>query len=222
MEIVCHRCHRAVPADSSFCPSCGLPQLVYDAAETPGQLQGDSWTAALQDAGVVEWKRALRTASLLAVPAGVVASMLGFLGALLMALTSVFVILLYMRNRQPAWITVGAGARIGLVTGLISAWTALATAGLSLFAMRYWVQQGKNFDDIWAMVTNERLPAQLSAAGWSAQQIAQQQAQMLSPDGKAGWIVGILLFLAAMLLLFAVAGGAIGARLVVRIRRSQL
>jgi len=176
----------------------------------------------MQDAGMVDWKHALRVAALLAIPTGVVSNMLGFFGAFLIALTAVFVVMLYMRNRQPAWITVGAGARIGLVTGLLSGWSAIATAAISLFALRFWLHQGKAFDDLWATLAGQQVPEQLAAAGWDAQMVALQRARMLSPDGQAGWTIGILLFLATALLPFAVAGGAIGARLVVRVRRSTL
>jgi hypothetical protein len=199
-----------------------LPQLVYDAVEAHGELEGDSWREPLQNADEVDWKHALRIAALLAVPFGVVANLLSFLGAFLMVLTAVLVVVLYMRNRQPAWITVGAGARIGLVVGVISSWTALATAGISLFAMRFWLHQGQVFDDFWTALAGQQVPARLAESGWDAQMITLQKAKMMTPDGQAGWTIGILLFLAGILLPFAVAGGALGARLVVRLRRSAL
>lgn len=171
---------------------------------------------------MVDWKHALPIAALLAIPTGIVSNMLSLLGAFLIALTSVFVVMLYMRNRQPGWITAGAGARIGLVTGLFSGWTALATSGISLFVMRFWLHQGKVFDDFWATLASQQVPAQLTAAGWDAKMVALQQAKMLTPEGQAGWTIGILLFLSAVLLPFAAAGGAIGARLVVRVRRSSI
>jgi hypothetical protein len=221
VEIVCHRCHRAVPSDSSFCPSCGLPQLVYDAVEAPGQLPDDSCSAGMPDAGTVDWKHALRVSALLAVPTGIISNMLGLFGAFLIAFAAILVVLRYMRNRQPAWITVGAGARIGLVTGLLCGWSLLAVKGLDLFANRFWLHQGKVLDDQWVAQADQQATMMISL-GYDVQRIAAQHASMLTPDGQAGWMVAIQLVFAAVLLPFAVAGGAIGARLVVRVRRSSL
>jgi hypothetical protein len=220
VEIVCQRCHQTVPESSCFCPSCGLPQLVYESEESNGagtQKLEDS----VRDASSVDWKPLLRIAAALAVPAGMFSNFLGLFGAIFMALVSAFVVFLYMRNRHPAWLTIGAGARIGLVTGVLGSWAAVATAGISLFVMRFGLGQGKTFDDLWATLAGQQVPAQLAAAGWDAQMIAAQRAQMVSPDGQAGWTIGILVFLSAMLLLFAVAGGAVGARLVLRARRTE-
>ncbi|MDR3723632.1 MAG: hypothetical protein P4K83_03995 [Terracidiphilus sp.] len=221
MEITCHRCSRTVPQDSSFCPSCGLPQLVYETeqAQVPGQLEqpGDD----VGDAGSVNWVPVLRLAIALAIPAGVLSNFLGILSPLLMAFSAASVVLLYMRGRRPAWITLGAGARIGMITGFLGGWASIATAGISLFAMRFWLHQGKLFDDFWTALVGQQVPSQLASAGLDAQAIALQRAGMLSPEGQAGWTIGILLFLSAILVFFGTVGGALGARLIVRTRRSQ-
>jgi hypothetical protein len=199
-----------------------MPQLVYEAGEPSVQGAPEPWNEVVRDAGSVEWKKVLRLAAALAIPTGILSNALGFLGALLMAMAAAWVVLLYMRNRHPAWITVGAGARIGLVTGLLGGWASVATAGITLFAMRFWMHQGKVFDDLWTSLAGQQVPQQLAAAGWDAQMVAIQKARMMTPGGQAGWTIGILLFLSASLLLFGVAGGAIGARLLVRTQRSQL
>ena len=126
-----------------------------------------------------------------------------------------------MRGRHPAWITLGAGARIGLVTGFLGGWSAIASAGFGLFALRFWLHQGHIFDDFWTTLVSQQVPQQLAAAGWDAQRVALQRASMLTPNGQAGWMIGILLFLSAVLMFFGTAGGALGARLVVRARRSH-
>jgi pilus assembly protein Flp/PilA len=56
MEITCNRCHQAVPDQSCYCPTCGLPQLVYSSEETEKPAQADRWSEAVLDAGQVEWK----------------------------------------------------------------------------------------------------------------------------------------------------------------------
>ena len=222
MEIVCQRCHRTVAPETSFCAGCGLPQLTYESASAPGQLDSGSWPQPPLDASSVEWKHVLRIAAMVAIPGGVLANTPGFLGAFLMPFLAASVVLLYMRHRQPAWLTIGAGARIGLVTGLFSAWISVATAGLSLVVLRYWLHQGSMIDDYWMMIAGQQVPQQMAASGWDQQMIALQRAKMLSPDGQAGWLVGALVLLASILTGLSVAGGAVGARILVRARRSQL
>jgi len=45
---------------------------------------------------------------------------------------------------------------------------------------------------------------------------------LLSPTGRGGWALGALSFLIAGLLIFAVAGGAVGARVLARTRRPEI
>src|SRR5580700_10971137 len=146
MEITCNRCHQPVEAESCYCPACGLPQLVYTSEGGPGQAPPEKWNAAVRDASSVDWKPALRAAMLLAIPAGLLScvfSPVGILGLLWMLAAATWAVTMYVRGQRPAWITIGAGARIGLVTGLIAGWIAFAASGVSLFAMRYFLGQGK-------------------------------------------------------------------------------
>src|SRR5208283_2112655 len=116
----------------------------------------------------VDWKPALRLALLLAVPAGMLCSLLspvGIFGMFLMAATSVWVVALYMRGQRPAWITIGAGARIGLVTGVVGGWTAAAMTGISLYAMRYWLHRGNVFDNFWQNLVNQQMSQQWTSMG---------------------------------------------------------
>ena len=225
MEISCTRCHQTVPTGSCYCPVCGLPQLVYSADSSQGAGQPDRWNEAVRDAASVEWKPALRSALMLAIPAGLLCSMLSpisILGMPLMAATAAWVVVLYVRGQRPAWITMGAGARIGLVTGLLGGWTAVATTGVTLFAMRFWFHQGNFYDDLWQNLVNQQLSQQWTSMGVDVQTIAQMKAWLMPPEGRAGWLLAAVLMLAMVLLLFAVAGGALGARLVARSRRPEI
>jgi hypothetical protein len=225
MEITCTRCHQTVQTGSCYCPVCGLPQLVYSADGSQGPGQPDRWNEAVRDAASVEWKPALRSALMLAIPAGLLCSMLSpisILGMPLMAATAAWVVVLYVRGQRPAWITMGAGARIGLVTGLLGGWTAAASTGLTLFAMRFWFRQGNFYDDLWQNLVNQQLSQQWTSMGVDAQTIAQMKAWLMPPEGRAGWLLAAVLLLTMALLLFAVAGGALGARLVARSRRPEI
>jgi hypothetical protein len=178
-----------------------------------------------QDASTVNWKPALRAALMLAVPAGLLCSMLspvGIFGLLWMAVAAAWAVVLYVRSQRPAWITVGAGARIGLVTGLLAGWTVAATTGITLLSMRFFFHQGMVFDDLWKDHLIPRMIQQWVSMGVDPQTIASLQTWLLSPEGRAGTMLGAILFLVAVLLLFAVAGGALGARMVARARRPEV
>jgi hypothetical protein len=225
MEITCSRCHQTVEADNCYCPVCGLPQLVYTADGAPGAGQPEQWSEVVRDAGSIAWKPVLQAALRYAIPAGMLCSVLssaGLLGLLLMAMTGAWVVVLYSRSQQPAWITIGAGARIGLVTGMLGGWAAAATTGIILFATRYGFHQGKFFDDFWLNFVNLQMSQQWTSMGIDAQTIALTKAWLLSPEGRAGWVLSIVVFMMALLLLFAVAGGALGARFLARKRRPEL
>lgn len=223
MEITCSRCHQTVQPEDCFCPVCGLPQLVYSGESSGEQTQPDKGGEAVRDAGSIDWKPALRYALLLAVPAGVLAALLSavsILGLLLMGVTGALVVALYMRNRHPSWITLGAGARIGLVTGLLGGWSTLAASAFALYAARSWFHQGPMLDDLLRKQIVESAQ-QLLSLGIDPQKVAQAQAIFLSPEGRAGGVISNACFLALALLVFAVAGAALSARLLARTRRPQ-
>jgi len=223
MEITCTRCHQAIQADNCYCPTCGLPQLQYLAENVPGQAPPERWLEPVHDASIVDWKRAIRPALALAVPAGILCSMfspVSLFGMLWMAVAAAWVVALYLRNQRPAWITIGAGARIGLVTGLLGAWMATATTGTYLFVMRFALHQGKQLDDMWTSVVVDQAVPQWSAAGMDAQTLASTKALLLSPEGRAGTMLSAMIFFVAILVSFAIGGGALGAKFQARVRKS--
>ncbi len=223
MELTCSRCHQTVQPGDCYCPVCGLPQLVYTADGSAGSGQPERWSDAVRDAGAVDWKPAIRSALALAVPAGILCAGLtriGPIGALLIPVAAAWVVARYMRNQRPAWITIGAGARIGLVTGILGGWAAALTTGVTLYVQRFWFHQGKTFDDLWQNQVVE-VSQQLSSMGFDAQAIAANKVLMLSPEGRAGSMLFNTSLLAMIILAFAVGGGALSARLLGRPRRTE-
>jgi hypothetical protein len=223
MELTCSRCHQAVQSGDCFCPVCGLPQLLYTSDGSAGPGQPERWGDTVRDASQVDWKPALRSALALAIPAGLFCSIpspINIFGLLLMAGTGAWVVALYTRNQRPAWITIGAGARIGLVTGVVGSWTSAAVTAGTLYAMRFWLHQGNVFDSFWQNV-NQQVTQQWTTMGVDAQSMAILKAMMTSPEGRAGWVLGAIAFLMAALLLFATAGGALSAHFLARHRRPQ-
>jgi hypothetical protein len=224
MEITCTRCHQPILAEACFCPACGLPQLQYSAENVPGQAPPERFTEPVRDAGTVDWKRALRLCVVLAVPAGILSSLfspVSIFGLLWMSVASAWVVSLYLRSQCPAWITTGAGARIGLVTGLVGGWTAAAASGITLFTMRFGLHQGNSLDQTWSTIVSGDVAAQWAAAGVDAQTIAIYKGWLLSAEGRAGAMLSAILLLVSMLVFFAVGGGALGARLQARVRRPE-
>jgi hypothetical protein len=232
MELTCSRCHQSVQNEDTFCPFCGLPQLVYSAESSNGQGQTEPWTGAVRDASQVDWKPALRSALALAVPAGIFCSLpaqIGIFGLLLMGGTAAWVVALYMRTQRPAWITIGAGARIGLVTGILAGALAFAVSGAILFAQRYAFHQGSRIDSDWKTFVDEdmQLSQQVASMIGSADPVqlaamqAHQKGLMLSPEGHAGMVVANMVFSSFLFILFAVTGGAICARMLGRTRHPQ-
>jgi hypothetical protein len=226
MEITCNRCHRLVPDQSCYCPACGLPQLVYasEEGEGSGPAQADRWTEAVRDASQVEWKPALQAALMLAVPAGLLSclfSPVALLGLFWIAGAAAWAVSLYVRRQRPAWITMGAGARIGLVTGLIAGWLAFGATGITWYGMRFFLHATKPFDDMWAAAVNQNFNPQLQATAENVQMAESLRGLALSPEGRAGFMLSGMLILEVALLVFAAAGGAIGARMMARSRRPE-
>ncbi|MGA3130410.1 MAG: zinc ribbon domain-containing protein [Terracidiphilus sp.] len=221
MELTCSRCHQTVQDGDRYCPACGLPQLVYSAENSADGGQPDRWGEAVRDANVVDWHSAAHSILPLAISAGILCFMLSpvsIFGLLLMGATAAWAVARYTRDQQPSWITVGAGARIGLVVGIVGSWTSAAMIGLSLYAMRFWLRQGSSFDSFWQNVVNQQ-QAQGIAVGADAQTLAEVKAMLISPEGRAGMVLFIVAFLMSTLVLFAVAGGALSARLLARSHR---
>jgi len=233
MEITCTRCHQAVLAENCYCPACGLPQLVYSAETPSGPEQADRWTEAVRDASSVDWKPAMRLAMMLAVPAGLLSSGVspaGDFGLFWMATAATSTVILYMRSQRPAWITIGAGARIGLVTGLLAAWMAFGLNGGALFFRRFVLHQSNQIDAEWKTAVDlyQQIMQQVGAGMNQSDAVqwqgvsSQFRAMMLSSWGHAGFVTFFFARNSLFLLFFAVAGGALGARLSARTRRPEV
>jgi hypothetical protein len=229
MEITCTRCHQTVPDGNCFCSSCGLPQLVYTSDGAPGYSAAEPFTEAVRDAGSIHWRSAIRAAVILGVPAGILCSepspLSGF-GLFWMAAAAAWAVVLYVRSEKPAWITMSAGARIGMVTGIMAGWLAFAISGGVLFVQRCFLHRAGELDSFWK--TRVDMSQQLTS-GFSMGDAAQAQAfhdqygaWLLTPQGRAGMWAATLAVSSFFLLLFALCGGALGARMVARSRRPEI
>ena len=224
MEQTCNRCHETLRDEYRYCPACGLPQLVYS-AENSGDTAGqpDRWEQVIRDANAVDWRAATRFVLPLAIASGIlcpaISLRVGLIGFLLMSAAAAWAVALYTRSQRPAWITTRAGARIGLVMGILASWTAAAASGLSLYAMRFWIYQSSAFDKSWQDAVNQRVMQESQAVGADAQRLAMLKAILLSPEGRAGCMLLAIAMLMTILMIFAIAGGAFGARRFARAKR---
>jgi RNA polymerase subunit RPABC4/transcription elongation factor Spt4 len=222
MEITCNRCHQAIPEASCYCPTCGLPQLVYATEGGVPAAPAEHWNEAVRDASQVEWKPALRVAMLLAVPAGLLScgfSPVGILGPFCIAAFAAWAVSLYVRRQKSTWITTGAGVRIGLVTGLMAGWLAFGATGICFYCLRFLLHGGKSFDDTWTAMVNQNVNQQMQTMSADTQGLVALRSLLLSPQGRAGLMLTAMLVLEVALLVFAAAGGALGARMMARSRR---
>ena len=233
MEITCRRCHHTIEEGARFCPGCGLPQLLYAADGGEERAEAELGADGARDASSITWSKAIKACLILALPAGALASSaspLGSLGFLIAAIAAAWSVSLYQRFERQAWVTAGAGLRIGLVTGLMVAWLSFAVSGGALFVHRYALQQGGAIDQEWnSRVEASQQMTQQWVNGGSPAEVAQAQAVrdqvhafMLSPEGHAG-IEGLGLAVNGFFLVcFASGGGALGARWGARMRRTEL
>jgi hypothetical protein len=145
-----------------------------------------------------------------------------------MGIAAAWAVALYTRKLRPPWITVRAGARIGLVCGLLAGALAFTVSGCELYAKRYVLHQGSQIDAEWKQFVDLDEQYSQRFAGWAgvtdstqiqAQQ-TQQQTWMLSPEGHSGIVLADLAFASFLLAIFASAGGALGARRLARKRRA--
>lgn len=167
-------------------------------------------------------------ALLVAVPAGVICSRMGLLDGLWIMLAAIWVVRLYARSTAPLQVTTSAGARIGLVTGLLAGWLVVAIDCGGLWIERYVLHQGGQIDSDFAramepaLQLNQQMLAGLGNAGGEAGAAMQSmKALLFSPEGRAGMLLGGSLFSVAIIVFFAVVGGALGARLAPRLRRPE-
>ncbi len=213
MEQFCHRCGAALNGTDPFCPHCGAPQLRYEPSEEPASSTGvlPRQRLASRNPGAVHWRDAILAAAILAFPAGLFSSFLGF-EALWVIAGGIAAISLYRRRTQTLP-TSSTGWRIGGLLGLFAAVVTAIIDGVTLLVQRYAMHEGSLLDqryhDLGQQLTEQLVRSNPDAATalpgflhfW------------LTPDGAAAMVLINTVGLVVSMLLFAAAGGAIGARI---------
>jgi hypothetical protein len=242
LEASCQRCHEGIREGDRYCWNCGMPQLVYVAAELPlvvltedatesggvslpGSGLGSglgSGDAAFSPGGIA-WRPALNAAMLLAVPTGILC--FGFLpiGLFWMVAAAAWAVGVYARRVKPASLTLGMGVRIGMVTGLFTSWFTVGLYGAGAWVTRFVLHQGGEWDSLYAaqvVHSNQQMLAEMGSANPEAVQMAQSiKVMLLSSEGRAGFGLGMAVLLVMFLVFFSIIGGALGSRLQVSSRQ---
>jgi zinc-ribbon domain len=213
MDLLCHRCGNSLQEDEGFCPHCGAQQLVVDTSETAGSHQPP------QRAGIdptrVQWRIAITSALLIAIPVGLLSTLAG--------MSSIFVIaggfgtIALYRKRSEAFTDGSIGWRVGAILGAASASIATAADGIRLVFERYFLHHGAEIDGQFQSVA-QQLADQALKSGSAAMQQAPQfvhnwAAFWLSADGHAAIQLLTASMVSAGMVLFAATGGAIAGRI---------
>lgn len=216
MDQVCHRCGGTLHDSDPFCPHCGAPQLHYEAPEpTPAQP-----SAPVQRYGVphdfnsIRWREAIRGAAILSVPAGLLSSLLG-LEALWVIAAGIALISMY-RKRTGILPSSGMGWRIGGLLGLFAAFIATATDGISLLVERYGLHQGAVLDQRYHDLAKQLIDQLTRSNPQAATVLPGFLHFWMTPDGAAAMVLINATGLVISMLIFAAAGGVLGARLSAR------
>jgi hypothetical protein len=198
-----------------FCPHCGSPQLRVETSE-----EIESQPAAPQRIGnrehyAVRWKPAITSSLLLAIPLGLISGLLGFSVFLLLA-GGFGAVALYRRRSQSGFADGRAGWRIGAVAGLLTALIATALDAVNLVGHRYILHDAGRIDQQFQTMAQQVADSAMKSSAESAPQAAQLLhiwvAFWISPDGHAAIQLLTASIVSFGTVLFAAAGGALGAR----------
>ncbi len=221
MELVCHRCSATIEPDAYYCQNCGAPQIHFvpqdetaDAAAN-GMPGGSSTLPDGEHAAPIHtsilWKPAIQIAALVAAGVGILSTLLAAGSVLWVAIGAVITIGIYHRRQPRVLLGRRTGARIGALVGLLTAAVALAGNAVFLVVQRYGLHQGDQIDS--QLTTIVKQAADRAAAMDPQAPVATFTNFWLSAEGRIGLILLTMGFLATLILLFAIAGGVLGAQI---------
>lgn len=213
MEPQCHRCGNTLQEGESYCPHCGAPQFVVESPEG-----GSAPQPAMRfhsDPQRVQWRAAITSALIVAVPLGLLSGLMGT--SLLIVMIAGFATMALYHRRGAAITNGKVGWRVGAMLGAASALLASGAYAGRMLAERYLMHGGAAIDrefqtsakqaiDVWTKANAQQgtSPEQMVHA------IRTVSAFMLSPDGHAALQLMTAVTMSLGILVFAALGGAIG------------
>jgi|SRR5579885_493492 uncharacterized protein YqgC (DUF456 family) len=211
MDPVCHRCGNALSSSEVFCPHCGAPQLRIEPSEEQPAPRSQTVGAQFRIVHAIEWRAAIQAALILALPVGLLSSLWDF-GVLWMLAGGFCTIALYRKKTMRA-VNTGTGWRIGMLTGLLSAFCASLIDGAGMVLERYGLHHGARIDQRLSAMTQQMTEQMARQNPDAAQQIPWFLSFWLSPDGHAAMVLMMSGFAAIMMIAFSAVGGILGARM---------
>jgi hypothetical protein len=234
VEHACYKCRATVEEGVPFCPHCGAPQIRVSLPETvtdlsvapasdelrppPPTPSTSPWgppRAPLVPREPIQWNQVWQGALLAGVGAALLSS-LPFLalGSLLwLLIAGALTVSMYQRRVPSAIVRPGMGMRIGALAGVF-AFVITAILSTALFAT-----EGNQL----RQVMEEQLRASMAKAPdpRSAEILQQFIAKLGTPEGLATFFLWVMAFIAVIFIIFSAAGGALGASLSARRRRTN-
>jgi predicted nucleic acid-binding Zn-ribbon protein len=212
VDHVCHRCGTALnSSDELFCPHCGAPQLRYELTDEPGpSVSSRSQTISGGNVDAVSWKAAVVSAVLVAIPVGLLASLLDF-GWLWVIGGGIATMSLYRRRVgiPPSSLV---GLRIGVLLGVLTAFVSTAFYSVKLLALRYLLHSGELDQQVHSVA--QQLTDQVNHSDPQTAAAMTQLAHLLtSPDGTAVIVLTSAGSSAVFMVLLAAVAGALSARI---------
>jgi hypothetical protein len=218
MDLVCHRCGTALNSpDELFCPHCGAPQLRYEPTDETLASPASSQQPTSSRLDLVSWKTAIVSAliiaALVSIPVGLLYTIYDF--SLLWVIGGGIAAVYLYRRRAGVALSGRMGWRIGGLLGLLAAFLSVAIFSARSVIQRYALHSSEPEAQVHSLA--QQIAAAAGPANYSNPQTAAAAAYLvhfwLSPDGAAAIVLGTAATFALCMVLFAAAGGAIGARI---------
>jgi hypothetical protein len=213
VDQVCHRCENSLHEGEGFCPHCGAQQLVVDSSESAGPQQPPQRLGI--DPSRVQWRTAITSALLVAVPVGLLSALAGM--SSLFVIAGGFATIALYRKRSEAFTDGSIGWRVGAILGTVAAVVATGADGLRLLTERYFLHHAAIIDAQFASVAQQlaeqALKSNTEAMQQAPQFVHQWAAFWISPDGHAAIQLMTASIVSAGMVLFAATGGAIAGRI---------
>jgi ribosomal protein L40E len=217
MDLACHRCGATLSTPELFCPHCGSPQLRFESSDEQTPYQSDTNGTPLLTGQMIAWRPAVQAALIVALPVGILSSLLDF-GILWVLAGGFGAVALYQRKAVTV-ASARAGWRIGLLVGMLAAFLSSTVDGLSMVFERYGLHHGASIDQRLIALTQQMTDQMVRQNPEAAQQIPWFIHFWLSPDGHAAVVLFMSAFAAIMMIAFSSIGGALGARVLGTRRR---
>ncbi|MGC1869576.1 MAG: zinc ribbon domain-containing protein [Acidobacteriaceae bacterium] len=216
MDLVCHRCSATLDPEAYYCPECGAPQIRYvadegDAAQAMPGVSVDIQAGAAGTGTSISWKLAIQISAVVGTAVGILSAVLAAGSVLWVAVGAVVAMGIYHRRRPLTKLAPRVGARVGALLGLIAATVAFAANAVLLVVQRYGLHQGTEID---TQLTSIVKQAAARAATMDPQAPVTSFTNFwLSAEGRIGLILLTMAFLSVLIVLFAIAGGVLGAQI---------